>query len=76
MASLDEVNTARAEEVCLKAAALQSCLDHDEAMRLATAAGERLGEARLLIDESATDAVCHEVWVETEPSWITIVGRS
>jgi hypothetical protein len=76
MVSLDEINIARAEEVGLKAAALRSCLDHDDATRLATAAHDRLGDAWLLIDESATDAVCHEVWVEAEPSWITIVGLS
>lgn len=76
LAPLDEINAARDEEVRLKAAALQSCLDHDEATRLATEAHDRLGDAWLLIDESATDAACHKIWVEAEPSWITIVGRS
>lgn len=76
LVSLDEINVARAEEVRLKAATLQSCLEHDEATRLATDARERLGDAWLLIEQSATDAVCHEIWVEAEPSWITIVGRS
>lgn len=76
LGSLDDLNAARAEEVRLRAAALTSCLGHDDATRLALKAHERLGDAWLVLDESAPGAHCHEVWVEAEPGWITVVGRS
>jgi hypothetical protein len=72
--SLDRVNTARAVEVRLKAAALQRCLTHEQAEQLAEQGHRRLGPGWLLIDQSPPDATCHEVWVEAPEGWVTIVG--
>lgn len=72
--SLDAINTAREVEVRLKAAALQECLTHEQAQQLAGEGHQRLGPGWLLIDEARADATCHEVWVEAQEGWITIVG--
>lgn len=72
--SLDEINTARAVELRSKAAALQECLTHERAQELAERGHQRLGPGWLLIDEARPDAACHEVWVEAQEGWITIVG--
>ena len=33
-----------------------------------------LGDGWLLIDEAHPQADCHEIWVEAEQGWLTIVG--
>jgi hypothetical protein len=75
LADLDAINTARAVEVRLKAAALKDCLSRDQAEQLAREGHKRLGAGWLLIDEAHPQATCHEVWVESDHGWVTIIGQ-